>query len=93
MGKSGEGRMGREEGTKKMILGWGELEKATGLSRYFIGRAIKLYGFPKAERTGKTGVPKARVLAWDHDTVLWWMILNKDVWGSQKLHGERLYAN
>lgn len=57
-----------------MIVGWKNILLFTGLSKQFIERATKLYGFPQATRTAREG--KALSLVWDREEVLAWMTAN-----------------
>jgi predicted DNA-binding transcriptional regulator AlpA len=57
-----------------MIIGWQNILLYTGLSRQFIERAMKLYGFPQATRSARKG--KALYLVWDREEVLAWMTAN-----------------
>lgn len=57
-----------------MIVGWQNILMFTGLSKQFLERATKLYGFPPATRTARQG--KALSLVWDREEVLAWMTAN-----------------
>lgn len=60
-----------------MIIGWQNILAFTGLSKQFIERASKLYGFPPATRTARQG--KALCLVWDREEVLAWMTANSSM--------------
>lgn len=57
-----------------MIIGWRNLLLFTGMSKQFVERATKLYGFPPATRSARQG--KALSLVWDREEVLAWMTAN-----------------
>lgn len=60
-----------------MIIGWHNILAFTGLSKQFLERATKLYGFPPSTRTARQG--KALCLVWDREEVLAWMTAHPEM--------------
>ncbi len=69
------------EEREKVIVGWAELTKATGLSLHFLQREIGHYGFPKPRHfmvKHKTSHSLTRTKVWTEKEVEHWMATNKE---------------
>ena len=55
--------------SSKLIEGWKELEKMSGMSRPDLKRVMCYYGFPKGFRKDKTGF-----MYWEYEKVKEWVL-------------------